>query len=259
MQHKKLKRIFLIRHGESYGNRDFSIYQNLPNPMVPLTPTGKEQAVLAGMALADFIQRESQKCPALLKQKFRIWYSPFLRTTQTKTAFLQGFLPCRHLIDGIYPEPLLIERQFGLFEGLHKAERQQKYPETYAKMQKYIEHGCGFYAKPPQGESQFDLQCRVKPFKNTLWRDALNEKNPIENVILISHGATINAFIMDFLHKDIEWLNTTANPNNCSIQLIEQGKNGRYETRFIFDGYPKSQKKIEKHLISYPIDWEKTR
>ena len=72
MQHKKLKRIFLIRHGESAGNKDFNTYQNLPNPVIPLTPAGKEQAVLAGMFLASFIQKEGQMRPALLKQKFRI-------------------------------------------------------------------------------------------------------------------------------------------------------------------------------------------
>ena len=62
---QKLKRIFLIRHGESEGNLDLSKHRNLPDPVIPLTPAGKEQAVLAGMALADFIQNESIQKPVI--------------------------------------------------------------------------------------------------------------------------------------------------------------------------------------------------
>lgn len=239
---QKLKRIFLIRHGESEGNLDLSKHRNLPDPVIPLTPAGKEQAVLAGMALADFIQNESIQKPVILKQKFRLWYSPYLRTMQTKNEFLTGFLPCRHLIQGIYQEPLLIEQRFGIFDGLTRAERQEKNPTAFAKMENYSQHGAWFFAKPPEGESQFDLYCRVKAFKDTLWRDALNEENPIENVIIISHGATIRAFMMDFLHKDFDWFDSVQNPPNASIQLIEQEKDGQYREKYIFEGFSNPQK-----------------
>ena len=47
--HMKIpKRIILVRHGESLGNFDESVYCTVPDWKVPLTETGKKQSIEAG-------------------------------------------------------------------------------------------------------------------------------------------------------------------------------------------------------------------
>jgi broad specificity phosphatase PhoE len=53
------KRIILIRHGESEGNSDPSIYEKKPDYALELSERGLEQAKEAGKKLKDLIKEES--------------------------------------------------------------------------------------------------------------------------------------------------------------------------------------------------------
>lgn len=37
------RRIYIIRHGEAWGNVDQSLFERIPNHMIPLTPVGVSQ------------------------------------------------------------------------------------------------------------------------------------------------------------------------------------------------------------------------
>ncbi len=80
----KPKKIVLIRHGESLGNVDGSIYESTPDYAVDLTDKGKEQALLAGQTLKK-----------ILPGTTRFYVSPFYRTRRTydnlKLAFGHGY------------------------------------------------------------------------------------------------------------------------------------------------------------------------
>lgn len=67
------KRIILIRHGESQGNKDESVYSTLPDWRVPLTDLGYEQSVNAGKSIKELIGDEP----------ISIYCSPYIRTKQT--------------------------------------------------------------------------------------------------------------------------------------------------------------------------------
>lgn len=45
------QRIVLIRHGESEGNVDDTVYEREPDHALALTPRGQQQAAEAGIAL----------------------------------------------------------------------------------------------------------------------------------------------------------------------------------------------------------------
>ena len=79
-------------------------------------------------------------------------------------------------------------------------------------------------------------------------RDADREEDPIENVFIVSHGVTIRAFTMQFLHKEFEWFEKEPNPNNCSIRLIEADETGRYVDRgYIYKGVPDQEALIKQY------------
>ena len=55
----KPKRIILVRHGESQGNVDNTIYDRIPDYALELTAKGNEQALQAGENLKQIIKVES--------------------------------------------------------------------------------------------------------------------------------------------------------------------------------------------------------
>ena len=52
------KRIILVRHGESVGNIDHRSYTNTPDPQLPLTNKGLQQAAAAGRAIRQLTGNE---------------------------------------------------------------------------------------------------------------------------------------------------------------------------------------------------------
>lgn len=83
----------------------------------------------------------------------------------------------------------------------------------------------------PLGESRFDVAKRVFDTFNTFERDA--ELHNIRDLIIVTHGVTLRAFIMMWLHYTPEWFENEPNVNNCAIRLIE----GYQDRGYIFDGY----------------------
>lgn len=221
-------RIFLIRHGESLGNVDPSVYKKLDDHNVPLTEWGYEQAVEAEKFIRQYLESQEE----IKDVKLRVWHSPFKRTKQTKNGFVQGLGPHCETVREDY---LLREQDFGLFSDIHDEEEQRKlYPVEFEKWDRMRNQTHGkVYARAPGGESRADVAQRVRIFEGTMMRD---KDHGIDNVAIIAHGVTNRAFEMDFLHKGIGWLENEPNPGNCDIVLIEgDGKKG-YTAKKIYEG-----------------------
>jgi len=78
---------------------------------------------------------------------------------------------------------------------------------------------------------------RVRPYFGTIIRDAEKPKNPVPNVFIASHGTTIRAFVMMWLHLESEWFEKEANPKNASIRHIGRDTNGRWKDfGYIYNG-----------------------
>lgn len=76
----KPKRIILVRHGHSMGQENIENYATIPDPKIPLSPTGHKQAFEAGGRLAYMIGGE----------KVWIYCSPYYRTRQTRDGIIKG-------------------------------------------------------------------------------------------------------------------------------------------------------------------------
>ncbi|MBY4606750.1 histidine phosphatase family protein [Rhizobium sp. 9T] len=215
-------RLFLVRHGESLGNIDERAYRQFGDHNVPLTQWGYRQALEAGGVIAAYLQ--AAPSPGL--SKLHIWYSPFLRTRQSKDAVLEA-LPAS-VVGDIREDYLLREQDFGLFTEIYDhAERKQKFPEEFEKWARLRSNSGKFYARPPDGESRADVAQRVRLFLQTVMRDAENDD---ENVIIVGHGVTNRAVEMNFLHRPVEWFERSDNPGNADITLIEGTRAQGYES-----------------------------
>lgn len=198
----KPKRIILIRHGESEGNEDRTIYQKKPDHKLVLTAKGQEQADKAGDELKELIRGES----------IHYYISPHERSRETWRGLVVWNVGTK-----MYEDPRLREQDWGHLRS----------PEETAKLQKErYEYGT-FYFRFPNGESGADVYDRVTTFLDTLHRDFQRDDYP-DNAIIVTHGLTIRLFIMRWFHKTVEEFESWDNPGNCQY-FIMQRKGNVYE------------------------------
>lgn len=222
----KPQKIFLVRHGESEGNVDHSVYNIKPDYSVELTKKGIQQAFEVGKQLKELLKNES----------VQFYVSPFFRTRQTFLGISQHFTNFN-----FYEDPRLREQEWGQCRDLKQGFRDQVETERDA-------YGH-FYYRFDGGESCADVFDRVSDFMNTLFRDFQKEDYP-KNVIIVTHGMTMRLFLMRWLHKSVEEFETWGNPKNCEFQLLE---------KYIPAGKYKLITPLRTHIIRHPyqFDWDK--
>jgi len=203
--------IFLVRHGESQLNAHDKNAEHIPDHALSLTENGKRQAEEAGETFKKIFATRG-----IDPNSVRMWVSPYKRTRQTAEIIADEL----NLADNqIREDDMLVEINFGLFDGISKKEQQQRFPDEYAKYQKDRLEMGKFYARRPGGESGLDVEMRVRIFFDTIFRD-YNAGGP-ENLIIVCHGGLMNVFIKAFLHKSHEWYYSQKNPSNCSIIYLK--------------------------------------
>jgi 2,3-bisphosphoglycerate-dependent phosphoglycerate mutase len=218
-----MQNIFLVRHGESLANVDVTVHRTTPDHAVALSERGVRQAHAAGEALRDLIQ-----IPA--GEPLRIWTSPYMRTRQTADA-IEAELKARYSHVDRREHINLCEQQFGLFDGVPEDELPTLYPAEHAHYALAEKFEGRFWARMPLGESRFDVAVRVHQAFGTFHRDA--ERHGVKNIIVVCHGVTLRAFLMQWLHLTPEWFDTERNPGNCDVYHIpaETSASGGYVYR----------------------------
>ena len=132
--------IALIRHGEVALNIIKAFVGRTDDI---LTPKGRQQAHRIGKYLASHGYHFDQ-----------ILHSPLARAAET-AEIIRVYAP-----SSIQSEPLLRERDYGIFEGLTKHEFLEKYPDLKSLMDDY-EHNKPFVAIP-NGETAYDVELRIQ-------------------------------------------------------------------------------------------------
>ena len=201
------KRIVLIRHAESEGNVDETMYQRKPDHRIELTERGKKQARQAGLALKELLDPDEQ---------VYVYVSPYTRTMQTLYELGQTLGPER--VSGVREEPRMREQDFGNFQD-----------HTMQELKKE-RHGFGrFFFRFPNGESASDVYDRVTSFRETL-RNDMNFGRYTENctVLIITHGLTLRVFLMRWYKWTCDMFDKLRNPGNAELVVMERGERGRY-------------------------------
>lgn len=228
-------RLLMIRHGESVGNVDPAIYNSTPDHAITLTESGQRMADQAGKELSKHLTKVGSK-------RVKMLVSPFLRTRETASHVLRG---CKHQINaGVAESALLVEQDWGLFEGSGMAHSQSKYPKEFERMKRMRAHQGSFYARMPHGESFFDVCIRVQGLFSRILFEFNNEENPIDTFVIVSHGVTIRALVMMWCQFTPEWVDASANPPNCSIREL-CGDTPNWDTGYIFGGFGRNGEVID--------------
>lgn len=218
----KPNRIFLIRHGQSEGNVNKSVYREKPDYAVRLTEFGRKQASDSGKELAKLLDGECVK----------FYTSPFWRTRETAIEVSKWFEP--YQFEGMCEDPRLREQEWG-----HKGG--QSFNMDYETERNAYGH---FYWRFPDGESCADVYDRVSDFMNTMFRDFQKDDFP-ENVVIIGHGMTNRLFLMRWFHYTVEKFERIKNPKNCDWYILEKQKNDHY----------KLATDLPEHVVRHPYQF----
>lgn len=176
--------IYLLRHGETDWNQTGRLQGHTD---IPLNQNGKEQISKAAEILTDL------QFPIDL-----IISSPLSRARES-AEIVAGRLAYKK--KNIVIEPLLIERCFGLGEGLTASERVEKYPnDNY-----------------PQMESFEDLISRAHLAFETIV-DSFNDK---QNILVVAHGAILYAIVTAITEGQIEYGSNMVKFDQGSIYRIK--------------------------------------
>ena len=208
--------IFLIRHGESIANNGQNYERRIPDHLVPLSETGKEQARQSGIWLANYCKDND-----VYLDNARIWRSPYLRTRQTSEEFNLSLN-----IKDIREDITLVEQQYGIFDSVPYEKWKEVSPLGFEDYERLYNNLGKFYARLPQGESPYDVAIRIHQFMGTIYRDY--EKNGVNTLFIFTHGTTLRAFLLRWFHYSPEWFQAEKNPNNCWIREIIDHKDCGY-------------------------------
>lgn len=102
------KRIILVRHGESEGNVDESVYTRVADPKVGLTEKGVIEAEECGRKMREMIEKNDGNDD----WKVYFYVSPYKRGIETLRNLAKSFERSR--IAGVREEPRLREQDFGM-------------------------------------------------------------------------------------------------------------------------------------------------
>jgi broad specificity phosphatase PhoE len=196
------RRIVLIRHGESQGNRDDTIYERVPDHALELTATGLRQATEAGERLRHLFGDE----------QVQAFVSPYRRTWDTYRA-----LKLDPRLTRAKEEPRLREQDWGNWQDIEDIQRQRKARDAYGH----------FFYRFAMGESGADVYDRVGAFLETLYR-AFDKEDFPENVLLVTHGITMRLFCMRWFHWTVSEFEALSNPDNAETRTLLLGPSGSY-------------------------------
>ncbi|GAA1156860.1 histidine phosphatase family protein [Streptomyces hebeiensis] len=196
------RRIVLVRHGESEGNADDSVYEREPDHALRLTGKGRRQAERTGTRLRELFGRE----------RVSVYVSPYRRAHETLRAFALDPELVR-----VREEPRLREQDWGNWQDREDVRLQKAYRDAYGH----------FFYRFAQGESGADVYDRVSAFLESLHR-SFGEPGAPENVLLVTHGLTMRLFCMRWFHWTVAEFESLSNPGNGETRVLELGPDDRY-------------------------------
>ena len=183
-----MKKIFLVRHGESQWN----VLKKIQGQQdVPLTDRGMKQANLIGNRLVH-------------ERIDRIYSSDLKRAYDT--AEIIG----KRLSLNVIPTKEFREIDFGIWEGMSNDEMHTEYYNELCLWRKEPEK-----LKVEGAESLRELQLRAMAAVNKIINNEVGD-----NILIVSHSATLKTIILGLLNMDLAYFkNLTL--GNVSLSIVE--------------------------------------
>lgn len=220
--------ILLVRHAESAGNANETLYGAVADQAMILTPRGHEQARALGMFLKEWYRNNSPE------HKVRLWCSPYQRALLTVMEMKDSmgewaWDKCGRGHD-IHFDDRLREKDWGYYRVTDynrggKLEREQ--PDLYKHYRMVRDAPMGrYFSRPVGGESIADVADRMRSFFHDLHFDI---ERGIKDHLIMAHGASVLAFVYAFTKTHPIFMDQEKLPNNTSVRLIDiDPVSGRY-------------------------------
>ena len=192
--------IILVRHGESEGNADSTLFRTIPDNLVGLTEKGLEQAAFVGQRIRTVFRK-------LQPSRVHLIVSPFERTLQTAATLRKSF---EHLIVRTDLESRIREQEFGNLQN----EQFQAFREEQKKVGR-------FWYRFPTGESGADVYDRVKSW----WTESVANVNvrvgfePVDALVVVTHGLTMRFVLMQLFSWSPTTFHSVWNAENCDTYV----------------------------------------
>jgi broad specificity phosphatase PhoE len=181
--------IILVRHGESTANRD-------------RTFTGHTDPELTGRGSS-----QARRASRYINGRFavdRLYSSPLKRAVNTAAPI------ARRARSPLVTDPLLMEADFGNWEGLSRKDLSAEYGwEDYVK--------DPFHYRFPGGESPQDVKKRIRLFREKLFADGNWRR-----IVVVSHYTPIVFFLLEVLGNG-DAGKAPFRVDNASLSVIEAG------------------------------------
>ncbi len=188
--------LWLIRHGESTGNRD-GLLQGQED--LPLSPFGHEQCKRLAERLAS--------------TRFSVLYSSDLSRAQQTASYLaeRWNLP-------IHIDPRLREIDVGAWSGLANQVIAERFPDEWLR---WMDRDPTL--KRGGGESYADAQLRV-----TMAIGQIAKRHPGERIAIVMHGGVMRAYMASLLALDLRliWHFSMMNTGICKVRPYAQAMGG---------------------------------
>ncbi|KAJ3016672.1 UNVERIFIED_CONTAM: hypothetical protein HDU68_012095 [Siphonaria sp. JEL0065] len=180
----QIKRVYLIRHGETDANATGIMQGSGVN--LPLSEKGKQQAFLLG--------NRFEHTPVDV-----IVVSTLRRTTET-AMYIKKFHPNARIVE----LKELVEISWGELEA--------KPPTKHiTDLWRDWENGV-FDAAAPGGESPIEVERRAVPALYNVIRNSLPEE---KHIAIVIHGRLIRIILASILRNDLSYMNTFHHANTC--------------------------------------------
>lgn len=193
-----MQRIYLIRHGQSTGNVDPTVYFKIFDHNIKLTELGHKQAKIAGKELKA----------KLNGRPISVFVSPYKRTMQTWKEIKAILNPKK--IKYIEENPNLREQEHKIFQDLS---------DSVLKKQEQKKFGV-FWYRFKNAESVADTYSRVMIFFNHLQLKNMNNELE-EDVVIVAHEITIRCIMMLLQNLKIAQM-LKAEVGNCEVIVFEK-------------------------------------
>lgn len=199
------RRIILVRHGESMGNVDHTAYTYVPDPQVPLSDNGFQQALAAGEKIRSTFEADN------MPYKLFFYYSPYLRSKQTYEGIASAF--SEDQICGAQEEVQIREQDFGNFQDTERKELEKAERLRFGR----------FFYRFPNGESGADVYDRITIFEDHMIRDInAGRFSGDTSLVLVTHGLATRVFLMRWFHWTVEQFLKVYNPPNAQPIVLER-------------------------------------
>ena len=201
--------IILVRHGESEGNADHTLYRTKPDNLVLLTKRGVGEAQEAGKRIEEIFKKMDGKKSSKIR-RVHLVVSPFERTLQTAAAMRPWF---EHRIVRTDVQPRIREQEFGNIQG-----------DDFQNFRKEQNKVGRFWYRFPTGESGADVYDRVKSW----WYDSVlnvNERLGYERVdamVVVTHGLTMRFVLMQLYGWSPTTFHSVWNADNCDVYVLKK-------------------------------------